>query len=229
MIQKLKVFPKDILFDAAAIKIYCNFTAYKNYGNLYLFFEQKNEEGQTTALISFGGETAVVYFKDGDEQELNEFLSFLGAKQVFSNFSFGVKKQECYLLCKQTEIIGEQPTLIDNTPRKVLEIIKSGLPVFNDDEFVSDLSFRLYNGFAGCVLNENSAGVIYLTNEFSFITALAVLPQKRLNGEGSKALNQLIKQSKTKDVFVCCEEHNLQFYKKNGFLPVSKCAVWERE
>ena len=101
--------------------------------------------------------------------------------------------------------------------------------VSSDDEFVSDLSLRLYNGYAGCFLNESSAGVIYLTNKFSFVSALAVLPNFRLKGNGTAALNQLIKQSKTKDVFVCCEEENLEFYKKNGFLPLGKCAGWEME
>ncbi len=229
MIQKLKVFPKDIPQNAAAIKIYCNFTAYHNYENLYLFYEQKNEKGETTALISFGGETAVLYLNGGNTEEIKEFLSFLGAKYIFSDADLGyLKKQECYLMHKKVQTTSSSPVLSHNTPRKVLEIIKSGLTVSNDDEFISDLSHRLYNGQAGCFLSDCSSGVIYLTNKFSFVTALAVLPDFRLNGKGRAALNELIKQSKTEDVFVCCEEKNLPFYKKNGFLPISKSAVWER-
>lgn len=228
MIQKLKAFPKEIPRDAAAIKIYCNFTAYKEYENLYLFFEQKNEEGETTAIISFNGETAFLYFNNGDADEIKEFLSFLGAKEVFTNIDLGIlKKQECYLLYKQTQITN-QPTVINqNTPRQILKILKSGLTVNNDNEFISDLSHRLYNGQAGCFLNDCAAGVIYLTNKFSFVAALAVLPNNQLKGNGTTALEELTKQSKTKDIFVCCEEKNLPFYKKNGFLPLGKSAVWE--
>ncbi len=229
MIEKLKVFPKDIPFDAAAIKIYCNFTAYRNYENLCLFYEQKNEKGETTALISFGGETAVLYFNGGDREEIKEFLSFFGAKEIFTSTDFGfLKKQECYLLHKETQITGKPAVLNQNTPRQILKILKSGLDIYDDNEFISDLSHRLYNGQAGCVVHDCSAGVIYLTNKFSFVSALAVLPDFRLKGRGTNALNELIKQSKTKDVFVCCEEKNLPFYKKSGFLPISKSAVWER-
>lgn len=228
MIQKLKVFPNVIPRDAAAIKIYCNFTAYKEYENLYLFFEQINEKGKTTALICFGGETAVLYFNGGNTEEIKEFLCFLGAKQVFTSTDLGfLKKQECYLLHKKVQITNSAPVLNHNTPRQVLNILKSGLTVGDDNEFVSDLSHRLYNNQAGCVADDCSAGVIYLTNKFSFVSALAVLPNCRLKGKGSTALEKLIKQSKTEDVFVCCEEKNLPFYKKNGFLPLGKSAVWE--
>ncbi len=228
MIQKLKTFPKEIPFNAAAIKIYCNFTAYQKYENLYLFYEQKNEKDETTALISFSGETAVLYFNNGDSEEIKEFLLFLGAKEVFTSTDFGYKKaQECFLLHKKTAVLNPPPKIFCGEARQVLAVIKSGLTVYDDNEFVADLSFRLYNGLASSFLDDCSAGVIYLNNKFSFVSALAVLPNCRQKGKGTAALNALLTQSKAEDVFVCCEENNLPFYKNNGFLPLGKCAVWE--
>lgn len=232
MISAVKNFPSEIKHDAAFVKISCLYKAYGPCSNAVSFFNQTDNNEQITAVMSFSGGNINIWQDGADLQELKSYFDFVGVKNVFTSEETAkllkfTPKQRCFFMYKKQKYTGEEYQVKDGDTRRVLEILKSGLAISNDDDFLSDLTYRIYHSAAGIALNRNAAGVIYNGIDIGFIAAIAVLPEQRKKGIGTALLYDLCRQSKSEDVFVCCEEKNIDFYIKNGFEILSNAGDFE--
>lgn len=234
MITELDNLPSSLIADdAALIKIHCLYFAYKDKKNMVGFFKQTDENGKVTAIISLSGSNVNLWQDGADLHEIKSYLEFIGAENVFTckktANSLALKPiKPCFLMkTKQTEL-GEECKLREDTPRRILEVLKTGLPIKDDDEFLSDITYRLYHSAAGCALSDKGAGIVFKSEVCSIIGGLAVLPEyRRKGGFGSELLSSLKRQSISENFFVCCEEKNIGFYNKNGFAVVGEAGDFE--
>ena len=115
-------------------------------------------------------------------------------------------------------VLNKENIIYEDTPRRILETLKTGLDIKNDDEFLSDITYRLYHSAAGFALNDKGAGIVFKSNVCAFLGGLAVLPEyRRKGGFGSALLKELRDQANSETFYLCCEEKNIGFYNKNGF------------
>ncbi len=231
MITEIDAF-KEMLYedDAALVKINCLYHAYGVGGKVIGFFKQVDEENNLTALMSVAGGNVNLWQKNGDLDEIKSYLSFIGATNVFTSEKTAQKlslssKKPCFLMKVRQNVLNKDCVIGEDTPRRILEILKTGLVIENDDEFLSDITYRLYHSAAGFALSDKGAGLVFKSKVCSIIGGLAVLPEfRRSGGFGSELLNVLREQSKNANFFVCCEEKNIGFYNKNGFCVVQKAG-----
>lgn len=216
--------------DAALVKIHCLYFAYGVGSKVVGFFKQIDDNNNITALISVAGGNVNLWQKNADIEELKSYLNFIGANNVFTSLDTANKLalksiKPCFLMKTQQDVLNKGCVIGEETPRRILEILKTGLVIQNDDEFLSDVTYRLYHGAAGFALSDKGAGLVFKSKVCSIIGGLAVLPDfRRKGGFGSELLKELREQSISSNFFVCCEEKNIGFYNKNGLIVVQKAG-----
>lgn len=234
MITEIDVFEEKLYEDdAALVKINCLYHAYGLGSKVVGFFKQIDENNNLTAIMSVSGGNVNLWQQNGDLEEIKSYLLFIGASNVFTSeetahrLSLKVKKP-CFLMKVRQNVLNKECVIGENTPRRILEILKTGLVIENDDEFLSDVTYRLYHDAAGFALSDKGAGLVFKSNVCSIIGGLAVLPEfRRSGGFGSELLTKLREQSKNENFFVCCEEKNIGFYNKNGLCVVQRAGDFE--
>lgn len=210
--------------DLFLIKIKSNALCYKDFDFCESFCQQNN--GKTSAYINFLNKNAVIFAKpDSDFEEIKNFLLFKNASNVFCNdfvaqklkitpktsgfilkYSGGKKENTNEKFCFHPEF------------KEIYNLLEKDFLIGDYNDFVSDLSFRIKNGFAKLI--KVPKGVIFSgweTKKSSVISAIAVDITERNKGIGTNLLNSFLSLQSEKDVYVYCEEKMVDFYKTKGF------------
>lgn len=220
MIQKIAItsnFKADNLF---LVKIKANSLCYGEF-EFCKTFSQSDENGKITAYINvLSGNSTAYLFDDANVDEIRQFLALYNVKNVFCNEDLGGMQKGVVLKYNLYEK-HENDLKVCNYPdyKFVYSLLENEFFMPDYNEFVSDLSYRIKNGFARLIENKN--GVVFTlweTKNQAVISAIAVKKEYRGNGEGSGLLKSIIASLNNKEVYIYCEQKTESFYIKNGFL-----------
>ncbi len=173
---------------------------------------QSNDDKEITAFVITGEKDSTVAFvrENADIKELSFILttSFISPNKL--PFKTIDKK---YLLHKSNEnITGEKG--INYLRFDEIKALDGG----NNREVVERKMYYNLKGLCeGALIDGVCGGFMNFAPDFSVITDVFVNEKQRGRGYGKSIVNNLLKLSKHKDVYLISREHNLKFYEKAGF------------
>ncbi len=224
MISLIKKLPEIKDKNTAYAKIACHFAAYGEYEKIALFWQQTDDSGRITALISSVDNVFTLYFSGGDTDEMKEFLRAISPKGIFTDTNTAELLElktdtNCYCLKKTPPHSLESAA--ENTYAGIdylCDTLSKRLDIGDKTALKADISHRLRHNCAAYVTTDYSAGAIIYAGECAVINGIATVSEKSGSGIGSATLKRLIQSVRQRTVFVCAEEKNVPFYEKNGFI-----------
>lgn len=227
--------PKEIseIVSPAVTKILCAYKAYKCHPNIAQFWHQTDDSGNLTSLIGVINSYANLWSNNSNTEELISFLSFLSPVGIFTHLDTANKlnlhiNEKC--LCFKAEPPFEAMGEIDKCqPRELLNALRSGLTIPDDDGFVADVSFRLYKGLADYVTKDGGGALLYMNDNSAILNGIAVPKENRSKGLGSTLLKHILSIAGNRSVYACCKDKNKDFYIKNGFALIGYAAYCEEK
>lgn len=230
MITLIKEIPHVEKPNAAYAKILCHHAAYGEYEKIALFWQQTDDNGKLTALISSVDNEFTLYFKNGDTEELLSFLKVVSPNGIFTDHEtaccFGFE-----VLIPCTSLVKLPP---HNSPNKientycgidyVCDTLAERLNIGDKQAAHADIAHRVRHNCAAYVTSDHSAGVIIYSGDLAVINGIAVKSGMASKGLGSATLNRLLECVRNRTVFACARDYNVPFYLKNGFEIDEKAA-----
>lgn len=224
MITLINTLPEVAADSVALARIRCTFCAYGNYPDIALFWQQTDDSGELVAVLCSIDNNMTVWSRDADN-ELKAFISASGASTIFAEADvaqfLGIKGERLCAVMTLSSTGSTESTVNINT---LYEIFKDEFDI-NRVEFIADISHRLRHGGGKCVIIENSAAFMQLSQSCGYITGVVVSAQNRLKGQGSALLSELLKTKKEIPVYACCSDKVLPFYLKNNFFKITPCVI----
>ena len=224
MIELVNKLPEIKEQGVALARIGCTFCAYGAYPKIALFWQQKNESGEITALFSLLDGHLTVFAREVNE-ELRLFIKALSPATVFAEeetaINLGVVGQRVNVVAFFSR--GNSPQGNQTNVRKIYNHFKNDFNV-SETEFIADISHRLRHGAAFCVLKEKGAAVVQRAGDSALITGICVEKEGRKKGLGSEILKE-IKTAFSGRLYACCEDSILPFYLKNSFEQIGFCVI----
>lgn len=168
--------------------------------------------------------------------EISEFLTFSGFSKIFCSDDVGeILKYELSLNCKKLNVMkffGEAPEVRGNYTELSLteayDILKTSFDI-NFEPWYLDMSHRIRHGISKLYGNDSSVLAVQhdLCRE-ALLSQIATIPEKRGQGNASELILSVCKTLYKSNVFLLCEDKNLSFYKKLGFIQEGlKCELSE--
>ena len=209
----------------------------KAYGTNYDFCSfYKSDE---FILARFYNEFVICKYGMSDNNkldELSEFLTFSGFSKIFCSDDVGeILKGELSLNCKKLNLMkfcGEVPKVCENIKElsltKAYDILKTSFEI-NFEPWYLDMSHRIRHGISKFYGNDSSVLAVQhdLCGE-ALLSQIATIPEKRGQGKASELILSVCKTLCKSNVFLLCEDKNLSFYKKLGFIQSGlKCELSE--
>lgn len=212
------------------VKLMCLYAAYREYDKIALFWVQRDDSDNITALISLIDNNMIICRDGGDEAELRCFINAISPTTVFTDLDtanvLGLKiVTECASLCKAPPF--DTARKIENTYEgleRVYDVLSKHLDVGDRQGFIADMSHRIRRGTSGYVTSKFSAGVILYNEKYATLAGIAVDSDNRRSGLGTATLNRLLEIIRDRTVYICAEYKNVPFYESNGFKVESKAA-----
>ncbi len=194
-------------------------------------FVQRNDNEIAAAFSVRNGCSNFIKISDDlDIEEIMYFYHFLGVKNVVSDFALNSSFQSFVFLkasseTKITESDGVlTPTSVTNEYRGVFDLLENGEADFND--WFPSFSKRINKGNAAAVYYKDNNEIISCAVSPAVYSENAVIGgvftdlHFRGKGFGSLCVNALVNVLNTmgvKTVFLWCENHNIDFYRRLGF------------
>jgi len=231
--------------DALGARIISQLDAYGTQHGFALFWEQRDDNCNLTAMISSIDNSVTILGKDSNAEEIKEFINFIGygsisttpqlAKQIcsdcninirtimkFNNASFSKSIKDVDDLCENIDLkqIYDIISFCHNTPRT-----KHGFEVW-----FTDMSHRIRHGYADAVAAQvgdkiaSCALALASTHTDVLLGGVATLDDYRNRGLAKKCIYELIKRNKGKNIFIFCKDDKIDFYTKLGFEKYSLTA-----
>ncbi len=161
------------------------------------------------------------------DTELEQFISFsavtsLECPACTKDFLKGFKGEKRFLLeRKHTSQNKQTITDTDFKLEDVYKIISSAFEISDCDLWYADASHRIRHGVSACFLLENKAAA-FIGFEYrgaGYVSEVAVLPEARRKGLGSKLLSAVCAclSQRDLDTRLFAYESTLPFYLKNNF------------
>lgn len=215
--------------DVFLTRIYSAYLPYKNYPDIARFYQMTDEKGKITAVISSIDGNAVLYFKDGDINELKEFFGLVHFNEIFCDRAVAEKlgfsiKTKAFVLKKVAE---ESEIIHIGNVKDLYEKLSFGLTLPDCGGFMTDVSHRVRHGGADFYADASGGVLVYFCKDSAFLSAVAVKEEERGKGKGSFLLSQAQARVPSKQLFVCSEEKNIDFYIKNGFTKSGEAVYCE--
>jgi len=212
----------------------------KAYGTSYpfaVFYVQKNEDGELTAIISkLDGDYTISALQNADEEEIAHFLLVAGYSSIlcssflnlFSKYDEGIvmksdKKMEFSL---GDATVDEFPKLMD-----LYNFID-----YNSQDFKAwyvDISHRIRHGTAKAyTLNKDgdliSSGILSsIADGYSILSAVRTENEYRGCGWGSALVSYICSDVKGTVYLMRDEGMNEGFYKRLGFVDIGKWRMYK--
>lgn len=209
----------------------------KAYGTNYEFCSlYKSDE---FILARFYDDVVICKYGAADNNkldELSEFLTFSGFSKIFCSDDIGeILKDELSLKSKKLYLMkfcGEIPEACSNYTELSLteayDILKTSFEI-NFEPWYLDMSHRIRHGISKLYGNESSVLAVQhnLCGE-ALLSQIATIPEKRGQGKASELILSVCKTLCKSKIFLLCEDKNLSFYNKLGFIQSGfKCELSE--
>ncbi len=209
----------------------------KAYGTNYDFCSfYKSDE---FILARFYDEFVICEYGKADNiklDELCEFLTFSGFSKIFCSENVAVVlKGDLSLNCKKLNLMkfcGKAPEVCGNYTELSLteayDILKTSFEI-NFESWYLDMSHRIRHGISKLYGNDSSVLAVQhdLCGE-ALLSQIATIPEKRGQGKASELILSVCKMLCKSKIFLLCEDKNLSFYRKLGFIQSGfKCELSE--
>lgn len=209
---------------------------YKAFGGTKISpdFWMQESDGIVTALLSLNGGEMTLYCKNGDLEEIWEFIRVIGPKRVFT-------EKENLIGCCNTAIkpvflkklpLAQEVSATETSLKELYEKLLLGqdgdvaLPSYED--FCGDISHRLRHGGAAAIVKDYGAALSFVFEGGGIISGISVDKSYRNKGMGSKLLKEICKTTGG-NIFACTDKQNKDFYIKNGFSHIGDAVYLEME
>lgn len=226
--QKL---PKDE--SIALIKIKCAYKAYKDYPTIAQFYHGINDDGSIYAIIGEISGYINLWWDKSNAEELKSFLAFTPFKGVFTDMDSAklleLNINEKCLVFKSVPPFNSLPPQENHTPRELMEALKEGLNINNEDDFIADVTFRAMHNCADFVVMQGGGALVYYCESEALLNGIAVNSLGRGKGTGTFLLNIIKSKIENRNLYACCIEKNKEFYIKNGFSHIGYAAYCEEK
>ena len=201
---------------AAQLRIFSLFDAYGQ-TDLADFWEQKDEKGTTTALISRMDGALTLYLTDAAQaDELVEFIRVIGAGTVLSNLPLPLKNEHRLnqFVCRSSA--GDMwPTTADYN--EVYNIMSTRFEMPPYDEWYVDMSHRVRHSAACLIHNGGAAMCGFRADNSLLIVGLSSLPQCKGQGRGAELLKQALNTLPQESFFLLAEDSLYKYYVNQNF------------
>lgn len=191
------------------------------YPNCYLengVFAMQYEENTPVSLICRGDSFSLVF--TSEKSDFDELLFTLGG-EIHSPIGLPVTKTGEYYLLKRNAVPVQD---IEQENPNCYGSFKEVLSLNGQSETIN-LQYLFKKGkIKSSVFTENGentgGGIIINSENYAVISHVFVKENLRGKGIGTEIVKNLLKQSKTENVYLISEKNNLDFYEKLGFIPV---------
>ncbi len=203
-----------------------------------LFWEQRDDKGTLTSVISKFGGSVTVHEKNADVEELGEFLKVIEINNISLSHSLAKKiYDECKINCKtimkykyasitrSEHNFGDFSNEVDL--KQVYDIISicHGNPknMRNFEGWITDLSHRIRHGYSDAVAVQKDGKIVSCaialatTGTDILVGGIATLDKYRKRGFAKNCIYEIIRRNEGKNIFLFCEDDKIGFYKKIGF------------
>jgi len=220
MIALTEALPQKEPTCAAEIRIYSLFKAYGN-SNLACFWQQQDDKGVTTALISKMDGAVTLYASDNaDTDEIEQFISVVGAQTVLSNTPL---KLEGETVLYQFSYAPKIPAEIETAQpdyKAVYGVMSTRFNMPTYDVWYPDMCHRVRHGTAQLISDGNAALCGLLGGNSMLVVGLCSIPDCKGQGTATKLLKKIANSTLAKNYFVLAEEKLKQYYVNQNFAPL---------
>lgn len=232
-----KVIRSDVLSGVSSPLlplIYADFE-FNNGGNDGVYLQTDDNNDFATVFSLRNGCATLMHLNENiDFEELSEFFSFLSVKECLSDKDVFVKRGETLPLLK-CDIKGDMNATVSKLDKySRLEDYKAVYDLLSDNgdnfpEWFAVTSKKINSEKAVCVyICENNALVSVaiataIYNGDAIISGVFTREDYRNKGYASKCVSSILGELNhvgIKSAYLWCEEHNLPFYKKIGFVQI---------
>lgn len=213
------------------VKIRANLAAYGTGYSFLTVWIQRRDEKITAVLCRQEQTMFVAADPAADPEELREFCLAVGFDclqgdpTLLAAMGFGARRYALLRLENHTPNKHVSHCLPQEAPplREVYRILyaqpEPDIEPIDPDGWYADLSHRIRHGLAAAVTLEHAATAVasHILPEFAVISGVAVLPDRRGAGLGSRAVQELLCGLTGRRVYVAASNGRCSFYEKLGF------------
>ncbi len=220
--------------NIATIKILCAYKAYQSYPAIADFYHGITETGKIYALIGNVSGYISLWWDKSCIEEIKSFLSFSYYHGIFTDIEsahlLGLKiNEECCVFKAEPPFSKLPHSNESHTARQLMNVLKSGLEIENEDDFIADVSFRTMHDCADYIVTQSGGALFYYCDTAALLNGIAVAEQSRGKGHGTQLINAVKSAVGNRSLYACCNKRNNEFYIKNGFTPIGYAAYCEEE
>lgn len=185
-------------------------------GNLWV---QYDEKGNITAVLSVCQEDKTLLFAD-ENTDFEELSAIINGIVVSPDKLPVLLIDKKYLLHISVQSASQSTGIKYTRFGEIKRLNTELLP-----DFADDISYKMYLNLKGrcegALIEENgeiiSGGFISFNEDAAIISDIYTKAQYRNRGKGTAIVKKLLTLSPCEDVYLVCEEHNLDFYENIGF------------
>ena len=216
--EELRFLP---LNGVEAQKIRSLYAAYGTGYEFCRFFCQGN-----SFLAALDGDIVLHDGENADYEELADFLTACGFRSLFcsENAEFFLRKHIKTEFCAVNLMRFEGTPLMEKLVcypmlEEVYFVLKTGFDIEFEPWYL-DISHRIRHGISRCYMLEGccALAVQYNTNGEALLSQVAVLPERRGEGLGTRFVRAVCGELAPSEVYVLCEDGLKGFYEKAGFV-----------
>ncbi len=200
-------------------------------------------DGERTLIFSLRGVTATIckLNEKADTQELSSFLEFQGIKNILSDLCFDICLDERTVL-KITPEYEPLSNTVAITPSSSLSDYESVFNLLSSngsfETWYPLFSAKINKGFScGVYMIENSVPVSCAIAPFIYessgvIAGVFTNERHRNKGYATRCVRSLLSElqkKNIKEVYLWCEDKNINLYKNIGFSPCGKIYIKKEE
>ena len=223
MISLINELPKFSCLSAELVKINCLYDSYKTDPSV-MFWSQDSDK----CLIALTDGNMIIYNRNADFEELNEFVEVLSPACIYSDYETlknlnRLPDENINVVYKKADIEGVTPCdeLKSDEIYKLLDVDGLSLPDY--PHFAVDYCRRKNLGFAkSFAIKDKCAVITFNSGDTAIINGLA----SHEKGYGSIALKGILQKNYGKAFLACCRDSVLPFYLKNGFIKLYNAGYW---
>ena len=223
MISLINELPKFSCLSAELVKINCLYDSYKTDPSV-MFWSQDGDK----CLIAMTDGNMIIYNRNADFEELNEFVEVLSPACIYSDYETlknlnRLPDENINVVYKKADIEGVTPCdeLKSDEIYKLLDVDGLSLPDY--PHFAVDYCRRKNLGFAKAfAIKDKCAVITFNSGDTAIINGLA----SHEKGYGSIALKGILQKNYGKAFLACCRDSVLPFYLKNGFIKLYNAGYW---
>lgn len=206
--------------------------------NFAMFWVQRMDDIPVAAISRVDGNMTLCCTRSADFEELSCFINAVGYSTLTFDLllaeKLGIVPQKSSFTVRYKGGATVYDVLTDYNKKDVYELLtECGFELGDYKSFLADVCARLNKSTASLVADEYEgilcacAFALFEGEKSVLLGAVATSPASRGRGCATKLVGTLAETKKEKEVFLFCRNDSLvDFYKKIGFEPVGKWAIY---